>query len=157
MDESTYIKERLEEQIKWYSNSSAINKRFYMSFKITEIILAAIIPFLSGIIDDFPFLKYVIGIIGILIAILGALQIINKYQEKWISYRTTSETLKHEKFLYTTQSGFYNKINENAFSDFVIRVESLISKENTDWNNMIAKTDFKKDQGSTDDTGPMRK
>ena len=145
MDESTYIKERLEDQITWYSNSSTINKRYYMSFKVTEIILAAIIPFLSGMIDDFPFLKYVIGIIGISIAILGALQIINKYQEKWISYRTTSETLKHEKFLYTTQSGLYKK-NENAFSDFVVRVESLISKENTDWNNMIAKTDFKKEQ-----------
>lgn len=71
-------------------------------FKISEIVLAAFIPFLSGMMQDFSFLKYVIGIMGISIAIIGGLQIINKYQEKWISYRTTSKTLKHEKFMFAT-------------------------------------------------------
>ena len=144
-NENNYIKERVDDQIGWYSGKSSKNKNLYMTFKIAEIILAAFIPFLSGLIQDFFYLKYVIGVMGISIAIIGGLQIINKYQEKWISYRTTSETLKHEKYMFVNQAGAYRKTNENAFSDFVERIESLISKENSDWNNMIAKTDFKKE------------
>jgi len=144
MDETTYFKERLEGQIDWYSNKSSINKNYYLSLKLTEITLAAIIPFLSGMIE-IHFVKYIIGLIGVTIAVLGGIQIINKYHEKWISYRTTSETLKHEKYMYATQSGPYDIANNKAFNDFVVRIESLISKENSDWNNMIAKTDFKKE------------
>ena len=47
----------------------------------------------------------------------------------FVAYRTTCESLRHEKYLYLTCSEPYN-IKE-PFSLLVNRVETLISKENT--------------------------
>ena len=55
-----------------------------------------------------------------------------KYQENWISYRTTAETLKKEIHFYeATIQGYENVEDKEAL--FVERVESLISRENTFW------------------------
>ena len=55
-----------------------------------------------------------------------------KYQENWINYRTTCETLRKEIYFYTAGVGEYRDIDERE-SLFVERVESLISRENTMW------------------------
>jgi hypothetical protein len=55
--------------------------------------------------------------------------------EKWIEYRTTTETLKHEKYLYFTNSLPY--ANDDTFVLLVERVERLISKENSRWEDAI--------------------
>ena len=55
-----------------------------------------------------------------------------KYQENWINYRTTSETLKKEIYFYEAGiHGYENTDDKEAL--FVDRVESLISRENTMW------------------------
>ena len=62
-----------------------------------------------------------------------------KFQEKWSEYRTTSETLKHEKYLYETKSGPYDNERTDNFKSFVVRIENLISKENSSWSQYINK------------------
>ncbi|HFC76762.1 MAG TPA: DUF4231 domain-containing protein, partial [Candidatus Moranbacteria bacterium] len=47
------------------------------------------------------------------------------------------ESLKHEKYLFLTKSEPYD-IDE-PFKLLVQRVESLISKENTNWSNYMKK------------------
>jgi hypothetical protein len=55
-----------------------------------------------------------------------------KYQENWINYRTTCETLRKEKYFYEAGLGEYASA-EDKEALFVDRVESLISRENTMW------------------------
>jgi len=90
------------------------------------------IPFLvSEITNDTNFLKVVVGVIAVCVAVISGLVTLYKFQENWIEYRTVAETLKHEKFLYLTKSAPYDE--EDAFHALVERIEGLISRENTTW------------------------
>ena len=140
MNEDKYLNNRLEDQLKWYSNKSQANQKWYKRLRLTEIISASLIPFLAGMKDTIPYSAWVIGSLGIVIAVSVAAGSLYKFQENWIQYRTTAETLKHEKYLYVTKSPPYNE--ENAFIQLVQRIESLISKENTQWSR-YAKKDTK--------------
>ena len=68
---------------------------------------------------------------GVTVALIAGLITLYRFQELWIEYRTTAETLKHEKYLYLTQSTPYD--GERAFNLLVNRVEGLISRQNSGW------------------------
>jgi len=127
---SDYLEQRLDNQINWYSDKSSRCKVWYRRLRIIEIVAAAIIPLLSGM-DNLLYSNWIIGGLGMLIAIAAATGGLFKYHENWIQYRATSEALKHEKFLFLGGSAPYD--GENAFQLLVQRVEGLISKENTNW------------------------
>ncbi len=146
MDEPKYIKERLDDQIDWYSQKSKTSQNWFKALRAIEILVAGTIPFLAGYVTDTePELKIIIGLLGIVIAFVAGFISLNKFQEIWIEYRTTSETLKHHKYLYLTQSSPYDA--EDAFQVLVQTVEALISKENSNWNNYIKQTEKEKKDG----------
>jgi len=138
MNEEEYLEKRLNDQIDWYDKKSVFNQRWYKWLRMIELVAAAAIPFLAGFINGesnpFPF-KIVIGLLGLVIVVITGVLTLYKFQENWIEYRTTSETLKHEKFLYLTASERYNV--EKPFQLLVQRVENFISKENTKWIEYI--------------------
>ncbi|CAA0145596.1 conserved hypothetical protein [Tenacibaculum maritimum] len=112
MTEEEYIKERVDDQIDWYEEKSAVNKKYHLWTKGLVIVFAALIPFAAGFISEQTiWLNYVIAILGVLTAIFTGLSALLKFQEKWNEYRTTSETLKHEKYLFRTQAGLDYLIN----------------------------------------------
>lgn len=120
--------QRLEDQIEWYNRKSNLNQRLFHWLKIAEIVVAAFIPFLAGI-NALPILT---GGAGVLIVILEGLQHLFQFQHNWITYRSTCENLKHEKYLWLAKSGPYT----NAEKPDVLladRIESLISQEHAKW------------------------
>jgi len=136
MTKEEYLIERLENQINWYNDNSTFNKRCYQLLKTLEIILAAITPFVVAFVEnDTNCLKIIAGLMSITIGIVASILIAFKFQDKWIQYRTTCENLRHEKYLFITKSGIYTE-NTN-FNVFVERVEFIISKENSDWTQII--------------------
>ncbi len=137
MNEEEYLKERLDNQLAWYSRKSQHNQKWFKRFRLVEIVSAALIPFLSGMGDRIPYFQWIIGILGVCIAIAAAITALFKYQENWIEYRTTAEQLKHEKYTYLTNAKPYD--TEDKFRLLVERVESLISKENSTWASMSRK------------------
>jgi len=146
MNEESYIKERLDDQIDWYSKKSKRSQNWFKALRVVEIIAAAAIPFLAGYATDSePEIKVVIGLLGVVIALVAGIISLNKFQEIWIEYRTTSETLKHHKYLFLTKAVPYS--NEDSFQILVQTVEALISKENSNWNNYIKQTEKEKDDG----------
>ena len=129
--------ERLEEQIAWYDQKSMENQRWFKRLKVAQIVAAAIIPFAAGI--SAP--VYVTGGLGLFIVIVEGLQSLNQYQHNWITYRSTCEELKHEKYLWLAKAGpFLNAENPDAL--FAERVESLISREHAKW--VSTRTDAEK-------------
>lgn len=136
MNEEEYLKNRLEDQIGWYGKKSKENKTRFRFCQVTQLVLATIIT-LSGSfpIEVFSIEVYIIPLIGAVIAIISGLLGLYKYQEHWLEYRTVCESLKHEKFLYLTNSEPYE--DTNAFTNLVKNVESLISKENTNWSRYV--------------------
>jgi len=143
MTEDEYINDRLINQLNWYSKKSQYNQKYHKSLKIIEIVSASIIPFVAGMNENIPYSNWILGISGILIAVITAISALCKFQENWIQYRTISETLKHEKYLYLTKVYPYD--SSSSFDLLVKRVESLISKENTQWVKYVKKNSIKKE------------
>jgi hypothetical protein len=139
MNEEEYLRDRLQHQLEWYSKKSRYNKKWYKRLRLTEIVSASLIPFLSGMGERIPYSPWIIGGLGALIAVAAAASALFKFHENWIQYRTTAEQLKHEKFMYLTGINPYN--GDDKFSLMVERVESLISKENTVWAQSTKKQD----------------
>jgi hypothetical protein len=135
MNEEDYFDKRLEDQLQWYDAKSQFNQKWYKRLRLLEIISAAIIPFLAGMGENITYSAWIIGGLGVVIAISASSSSLYKFQENWIQYRTIAETLKHEKHLYLTKSPPYHE--ENAFIQLVQRVEALISQENSQWLTYI--------------------
>jgi hypothetical protein len=135
VNEEEYLKNRLDEQLAWYSKESKYNKICYKRLRLSEIVAAALIPLLSGAGDKITYNAWIIGVLGVLIAIAAAISSLSKFHENWIQYRTTLEQLKHEKYLFLTGVKPYNL--EDKFPLLVERVEGLISKENSYWARSV--------------------
>jgi hypothetical protein len=129
--ERQYLQERLDNQITWYSAKSAKCQDRHKSLRMTEVVAAALIPFIAGMGSTITYGAWITGALGALIAITAAASGIFKYHENWIQYRATSEQLKQEKFLFLARTGPY--AGEDAFQALVGRIESLIAKENSTW------------------------
>lgn len=145
MDDNEYIAQRLEQQHKWYSSKSQHYQAWHKRLQIIQLVAATCIPFLSTYAtDETAWLRIVIGILGLGIAVIAGLLALYKFEEKWIKYRTTAESLKHEKYRYLTHTIPYD--GEDAFALLVQRVESLISQENRDWSQYVGTQAEKIDQ-----------
>ena len=88
---------RLENQRKWYAENSAFNQKRYKLLKLIQIVLAASIPIIALINGSNS--KYIVAIFGSLIAILEGVQQLYQFHTLWTEYRSTTEHLKHEKYL----------------------------------------------------------
>ena len=136
IDEAEYIKERADDQIRWYSEKGSKNKMLYYSSKIIEIFSTSMIILLVNFVDN-DYSKYAISLFSLVVAISISISHIFKFHENWISYRTTSESLKHEKNIYIAGCPPYN--SEDSFCLFVENIESLISRENSEWKRVVQK------------------
>jgi len=95
---------------------------------VSEIIAAALVSFKAGISAPAVFT----GLSGVIVVALDGLQNIYPFQNNEITYRSTTEALKHEKYLWYAQAGPYlNAHNPEAL--LAERIESLISTENAKW------------------------
>jgi hypothetical protein len=145
----TYITDRLDEQISWYSIKSTKNQRKYKTLKISEMILASSITILAVFINNYPWLKLIIIIAGALIIIFTGIHGIYNFQENWVQYRSISEILKHEKYMFLTKAGLYNLTDDSLAGKLLVeRCESIISHENINWSE-INRSQSKKTQSSS--------
>lgn len=124
------IIERLEDQIRWYDTKSVSNMRWYKRLKISEIASAAVIPFLAA--SSIPRAMIVTGALGVLVTVFEGMLQLNQYHENWIRYRSTCESLKHEKYIYLANAGPYASV-EKPRALLAERVESLVSQEHAKW------------------------
>ena len=131
MNEKQYFSERLDDQIKWYSGKSRYNQNMYKRLGLLQIISASLIPLLSGLSSMICYSEWIIGILGVIIAVATGASALYKFHENWLAYRTTSEALQHEKLLYLTQTIPYD--NDERFQTLVSRAESIMANENQNW------------------------
>ncbi|MGC2112717.1 MAG: DUF4231 domain-containing protein [Candidatus Korobacteraceae bacterium] len=124
------IFERLEDQIRWYDQKSTRNMRWFKRLKITEILAAAAIPFLA--VSNVPDSRWITGALGMLITVLEGMLQLNQYHENWIGYRSTCESLKHEKFTFLAHAAPYSNVSDPR-ALLAERIESLVSQEHAKW------------------------
>jgi Protein of unknown function (DUF4231) len=122
--------QRLEEQIAWYDGKSLTNQRAFKRVKVIEIMAAAVIPFLATF--NFPHVAWATGGLGVLITVLEGMLHLNQYQQNWIAYRSTCESLKHEKYVYLGKASPYASAPD-PHALLAERIESLVSQEHAKW------------------------
>ena len=127
-----YLKDRYEDQIGWYDRKAGENQTKYRRMQWSLIILAALSPVLFEVRLVVQWLGHIPTVTSTIVAILTAGLKAFKYQENWINYRTTCETLRKEKHFYDAELNDYRGAKDKE-AVFVDRVESLISRENTMW------------------------
>ncbi len=142
MNEEQYLSQRVDDQIKWYSSKSRYNQNMHKRLGLLSIVTASLIPLLSGLSSEIPYSKWIIGILGIIIAVASGANALYKFHENWIAYRSTSEALEHEKLLYLTQTTPYD--NDKRFQTLVSRAENIMANENQNWLVYSKKIEEKK-------------
>lgn len=128
MSQSDVVTERLDDQLNWYDRKASYNERMFKRLRIATIVTSSSIPLCAA------FVKYTVitGGLGALIALFEGLQQLNQYHQNWITYRSTAEALKHEKFLFLGMAGAY-ATSENPRTLLAEKVEGLVSQEHSKW------------------------
>lgn len=137
MEPQEYIQTRVDDQIRYYDTNSKVSQSRYKRLTAIQIVSGSVIPIISGFSDDIICSEWIVAILGVLVTLSTAFLSLNKYQERWINFRTTCETLIHLKNLFITSSTPYK--DGDSFDKFVNDIESVISKENSDWGAYIRK------------------
>lgn len=120
--------DRLEQQIAWYDKKSGQSQRYYKNCKIAELIAAALVPLTA------TWLPVAAAIAGSVVLVLEGIQQLCQWNHNWITYRSTCEELRHEKYSYIGRSSEYEgATDEEAKRLLVDRVESLVSTEHSKW------------------------
>jgi hypothetical protein len=66
----------------------------------------------------------------VLVTVLEGILQLNQYQQTWVTYRTTCEAMKHEKFTYIAHAGVYATVTD-ARALLAERIETIGSQENS--------------------------
>ncbi len=136
MDTKEYLEKRVDDQISWYGKKSTILKKRHYTLRVIVILISVILPFLTGIMSDkTPYIKIAIAAGSLIVAFFEGISSLYKYQEQWLTYRNTAESLKREKLLFQTKSGPYEK--SQALSLLVTRCEGIMSEENQTWQSTL--------------------
>lgn len=120
--------QRLEDQIAWYDRKSAECQRRFKWLKALVIGAAASIPVVAAF--DVP--VYVAGILGAVVVVTEGVLHVNQYHQNWITYRSTAEALKHEKYLFLARADVYGG-SKKPLRLLAERIEGLISQEHARW------------------------
>jgi hypothetical protein len=124
--------DRHQNQIEWYDRKSRRSQRLFQWFKIVTIIGAALVPAVAAF--HLTYATQITAALGVIVVVAEGVQQLYQFQANWISYRSTSESLQHEKFLYLAKAGPYASATD-AHSLLAERVESLVSQEHAKWTS----------------------
>jgi len=123
---------RLEHQLEWYDKRSVSCQRWYKALKLLQVVLAVLIPIMAML----PVAKWATALAGAAIAVLEAIQHMNQYSTLWVTYRSTAEHLRHEKYLFLSSAGPYRgQAETDRLLTLAERVEEHVSSEHANWFN----------------------
>lgn len=125
---------RLDDQIAWYDRKSVYAQRTFKQLKVAELAAAAAIPVIAA----FGVTAAVGAILGAVVVVLEGVQHLNQFQSNWITYRSTAEALKHEKYLHLAGAQPYD--GDRSLQLLAERIEGLISQEHAKWSSAREET-----------------
>jgi hypothetical protein len=118
---------RLEDQIHWYDTKAGQNQWRYKWLKVLEIAVAASLPVVAAVHSP----VWLTGGLAAAGVVLEGIQHIFQFQEHWITYRSTAEALKNERYLFLAKAGPYE--GEDRDRVLAERVATPLSQENAKW------------------------
>jgi hypothetical protein len=90
--------------------------------------VAASLPPIAGLQGP----AWALGVLSSTIVVLEGAQHLFQYHEHWITYRSTCEALRHERYLYLAAAGPYAD-SDNPHLLLAEPIEGLLSPEHATW------------------------
>jgi hypothetical protein len=118
---------RLEDQLSWYDRKSMASQKAYKRVKTAQLILGSAVPVLALV----SLHASITASVAASVVVLEGLQQLNQWQSNWITYRSTAEALKHERYLYLATAGPYGGPDRSRV--LAEKVEGLVSQEHAKW------------------------
>ncbi|WP_158675567.1 DUF4231 domain-containing protein [Nocardia stercoris] len=128
-DPADPVWKRLNDQIAWFSRSSRQAQRAYKSVKTVQVVVGAVVTVLAALSAPAP----VTASVSALVVIAEGVQQVFQWHTNWLTYRSTAEALKHEKFLYLAESDPYAGTDRRQL--LARRIENLLAQENVQWRS----------------------
>jgi hypothetical protein len=122
------VHDRLTNQKDWYDRSARRSRRWYMSIKVSQIGLAALVPVLSGA----GAAASLVGSLGAGVVALEGVQQLFQFHRNWVQYRATANLLGHEQYLHSVRAESYARA-EDPDGLLAVRVERLLQGEAQQW------------------------
>lgn len=119
--------DRLEDQLDWYDRKSVAAQRAYKRVKLSQLIVGATVPVVAGL----QVTPAVTATLAAFVVVAEGAQQLYQWQTNWVLYRSTAESLKHEKYLYLAAAGPYN--TDDRHRVLAERLEGLVSQEHAKW------------------------
>src|SRR2546427_10845950 len=140
MSDADIALERLDDQLNWYDRKASSNERMFKRLKMGTLTFSVFIPLSAVAATRYSTATAIVtATLGATIALLEGLQQLNQYHQNWISYRSTAEALRHEKFLFLGHAGPYaGAPDEKAL--LADRIEGLVSQEHAKWTSTQVQT-----------------
>ena len=137
----------VDSKIDRYRTQMIHNRRRFRQWKLTQMIVAGLIPVIStfGSASDMPkrhpgLTLSILGVFGFSILVVEAVQQIFQFQQLWNSYRVSYDSLDGERFLFTADAGPYRSLDpESKIRMYAEHVEALISTGQSERNKIIMK------------------
>jgi Protein of unknown function (DUF4231) len=126
-DEGSPTWDRLEDQLDWYDRKSFAAQRAYKRVKLSQLIVGAIVPVIAALRVS----PAVTASLAAFVVVAEGAQQLYQWQTNWVLYRSTAETLKHEKYLYLAAAGPYSADDRQRV--LAERLEGLVSQEHAKW------------------------
>lgn len=136
LQDQEYIQSRLDVSVEKMSSLSKKNQIKYKRLKRAAIVIGATIPLCVTLttiteVDSVPWLKIPLLVYsalgGTVLALMNNLLKTGNYFDNWKNYRSISETLLREKYLYLTSMPPYH--GQDAFPLIVEKVEGILGEE----------------------------
>lgn len=150
MDSETfeqYKRKRYETELNWYDDKSIANRMWDRVTAGLIIVFAAAAPIIILFPSSPELWTRIIGAaITALIAVISGLRSIFKFHELYVNYRTVAETMKKEIHYYEANLEPYSSAADRE-GFFVQRIESLVSRENTLWQEIAQRKCLEVEKG----------
>ena len=128
---------RMEEQRDYYARRANDYQTRYKRIKLCLIGLASGLPLLAFLPlggADGNLSKYLVSAVGVLIAMLEGVLLLNQYGPLWVKYRGTAESLKRERWMLLARAGEYRELGDaDALRLLAERTEVLLEVEHREW------------------------
>ncbi|VAW96272.1 hypothetical protein MNBD_GAMMA22-1274 [hydrothermal vent metagenome] len=148
MSVEEYIAERVNPFLEWYDKKAKRFKRFYLWMRSITVLGGAIVPVLINL--QIKNIEIATTLISVLVIVFISLESVFHFREQWKNYRSTYQQISSEYFNFVTADGIYRELdNQEAFLNFVERVENAISAESTTTLNVLTTVTNKKVIGQT--------
>ena len=145
MFENDMIKVRVIYLLNWYSKKASKYRIKYFICAFLSVVIPACITLISNILKN---TYYVIPVLSTIGTITAGILAISRWQEGWLRYRKTVESIKSEISVYLVMRNYHNSLenNEKVYEVdllFLEKIEEIVKYENNEWVSLRMNNDNK--------------